>query len=43
MARMHKSKRGRSGSTPPVNKETPEWVDMDEEEMEDLLGSDYED
>lgn len=41
MSRMHNSKRGRSGSTPPVHKETPDWVDMDEEEIKEKVAELY--
>ncbi|MCK4884115.1 MAG: 30S ribosomal protein S15 [Candidatus Diapherotrites archaeon] len=34
MARMHARKRGKSGSTKPVNKEIPKWVEITTEEIE---------
>jgi len=37
MARMHSDGRGSSGSTKPVNKKTPRWVDYDEDEVVDLV------
>ncbi len=37
MARMHSEKRGQSGSTKPVEKNVPDWVDYDEEEVVELI------
>jgi len=37
MARMHSRKRGRSGSTKPVEKTVPEWVSYKAEEVEQLI------
>ncbi len=37
MARMHSDDRGQSGSTKPVEKNVPEWVDYSEEEVIDLV------
>lgn len=37
MSRMHKSSRGSSGSSNPVDKKAPEWVDYDEEEVKELV------
>ena len=37
MTRMHNSGRGSSGSSKPVNKKNPRWVDYDEEEVIDLV------
>ncbi len=37
MARMHSEGRGSSGSSKPVSKKVPRWVDYDEEEVVDLV------
>ncbi|MFB6193063.1 MAG: 30S ribosomal protein S15 [Candidatus Nanohaloarchaea archaeon] len=37
MARMHKSSRGSSGSSNPVEKKQPEWLDYEEDEVEELV------
>lgn len=37
MSRMHNSKKGQSGSTRPHLEETPDWVPLDENEVEDLI------
>ena len=37
MARMHSKKRGKSGSTKPVEKTVPEWVSYKAEEVEQLI------
>ena len=37
MARMHSGKRGKSGSTKPVEKSVPEWVSYKAEEVEQLI------
>jgi small subunit ribosomal protein S15 len=38
MARMYSRKRGKSGSTKPVNKTTPSWVTYTPKEVELLVG-----
>lgn len=37
MARMHARKRGSSGSRRPLVTENPDWVPVDEEEIEELI------
>ena len=37
MSRMHNSKKGRSGSTRPHLDEDPDWVTIDEDELENLI------
>ncbi len=37
MSRMHSSKKGRSGSDRPQIEENPEWVQLDEDEIEDII------
>ncbi len=37
MARMHSSKRGRSGSTRPISKIPPSWVRLTTEEVEGIV------
>ncbi len=37
MARMHSSKKGRSGSTRPNLEENPDWVPLDEDEVENII------
>lgn len=37
MSRMHSDDRGSSGSSNPINKNVPRWVDYDEEEVVDLV------
>ncbi|QKQ97961.1 30S ribosomal protein S15 [Candidatus Nanohaloarchaea archaeon] len=37
MSRMHKSSRGSSGSSNPVDKKQPDWLDYDEDEVEELV------
>lgn len=37
MARMHSSKRGRSGSTRPISKIPPSWVKLTSDEVEGLV------
>ncbi len=37
MTRMHSDGRGSSGSSKPVNKKNPRWVEYDEEEVVDLV------
>ena len=37
MSRMHSDARGSSGSNKPVEKDNPDWVDYNEEEVEDLV------
>ncbi|WEL23765.1 30S ribosomal protein S15 [Candidatus Nanohalovita haloferacivicina] len=37
MSRMHKSSRGSSGSSNPVDKKQPDWLDYDEEEVAELV------
>lgn len=39
MAKMHSRRKGKSGSTKPVRKEAPGWVDKDEEEVEEMVVS----
>ena len=34
---MHKSSRGSSGSSNPVDKKQPDWLDYDEDEVEELV------
>lgn len=34
---MHSSSRGKSGSTPPVDKSVPSWVELKPEEVTDLI------
>lgn len=37
MSRMHKSSRGSSGSSNPVDKKQPDWLDYDEDEVAELV------
>ena len=37
MARMHARKRGKSGSTRPIIKAKPDWVEVDKKEVETLV------
>jgi len=37
MSRMHKSSRGSSGSSNPVDKKQPDWLDYDEDEVKELV------
>lgn len=37
MAKMHSDGRGSSGSSNPVNKKEPEWIEYDEDEVVDLV------
>lgn len=37
MSRMHNAKQGQSGSTRPHLEENPDWVSLDENEVEDLI------
>lgn len=37
MARMHARKRGRSGSSKPYVTDSPEWVDLDEAKIVDII------
>jgi len=37
MARMHSGKKGRSGSSPPASKQSPDWVEYKSEEIEELI------
>src|SRR3989338_3648970 len=37
MARMHTSRKGKSGSARPIKKEIPKWVQYSKEEVEELV------
>lgn len=37
MSRMHSDDRGQSGSSKPLTKNVPDWVEYDEEEAKDLV------
>ena len=37
MSRMHKSRRGKSGSRRPLVSKNPDWVDIDAEEIEETV------
>ncbi|MFB6216382.1 MAG: 30S ribosomal protein S15, partial [Candidatus Aenigmatarchaeota archaeon] len=37
MARMYSRKHGKSGSTRPLRKDTPDWVDLSEDEVEEKV------
>ncbi len=37
MARLHSHKKGKSGRKRPKSKQTPEWVDADKAEIEELI------
>ncbi len=37
MSRMHNAKKGQSGSTRPHLEDNPDWVSLDEDEVEDLI------
>ncbi len=39
MARMHARKRGKSGSTKPLVDGTPEWVEIDEDKIVEVIGT----
>ena len=37
MARMHSGSKGKSGSSPPITKDSPTWVEYKPKEVEELL------
>jgi small subunit ribosomal protein S15 len=37
MSRMHKEAHGSSGSSKPVEKDNPDWVEFEEDEIEDIV------
>lgn len=42
MAKMHSRRRGKSGSTKPIQEEAPKWVDMSPKEVEEKIKELYE-
>ncbi len=42
MAKMHSRRRGKSGSTKPIQKEAPKWIELSSKEIEDKVNELYE-